>query len=136
MNTAAFKLENYLFDKVNMDLSKLKAETTFNIDFDPSGEFYTPKDKYILTFIFSAKDDDSGNEVINIRCRATYHFRGLNEGKDIPDYFYNNAIAILFPYVRAFVSTITLQANVAPIVLPTLNLSELKDTLIAHTTRM
>jgi preprotein translocase subunit SecB len=136
MNTAAFKLEKYLFDKVSMDLSKLKAETTFNIDFDPSGEFYPDKDKYILTFVFSAKDDESDNEIINIRCRATYLFRGLNESKDIPDYFFNNAIAILFPYVRAFVSTITLQANVAPMVLPTLNLSELKDTLASHTTRM
>ena len=31
---------------------------------------------------------------------------------DIPDYFYPNSLAIVFPYVRSFVSSVTLQANI------------------------
>ncbi|EXZ22215.1 pretranslocase subunit SecB family protein, partial [Bacteroides fragilis str. S13 L11] len=53
---------------------------------------------------------------------------------EIPNFFYPNSIAILFPYVRAFVSTLTLQANIKPILLPTLNLSSLQDTLRENTT--
>ena len=34
------------------------------------------------------------------------------------------------------VSTLTLQANATPMVLPTLNLSDLKDVLKEHTTRV
>lgn len=136
MNNAAFRLENYFFDKVVLNLSSLQRETTFDIDFVPSGEFYADKDKYILTFVFTAKDDSTKEEVVNIRCVATFVFRDLNDAKDIPDYFFNNSIAILFPYVRAFVSTVTLQANVAPMVLPTLNLSDLRNILIAHTKRI
>ena len=48
--------------------------------------------------------------------------------------FISNSIAILFPYVRAFVSTLTLQANIKPILLPTLNLSSLQDILRENTT--
>lgn len=136
MNNAAFRLENYFFDKVVLNLSSLQRETTFDIDFVPSGEFYADKDKYILTFVFTAKDDATKEEVVNVRCVATFVFRDLNDAKDIPDYFFNNSIAILFPYVRAFVSTVTLQANVAPMVLPTLNLSDLRNILIAHTKRI
>ena len=125
MNNAAFRLENYFFDKVVLNLSSLQRETTFDIDFVPSGEFYADKDKYILTFVFTAKDDATKEEVVNVRCVATFVFRDLNDAKDIPDYFF-----------RAFVSTVTLQANVAPMVLPTLNLSDLRNILIAHTKRI
>ena len=53
---------------------------------------------------------------------------------EIPDFFYPNSLAIIFPYIRAFVSTLTLQANVRPIVLPTVNLMGLTDMLRKETT--
>ena len=53
---------------------------------------------------------------------------------DIPEYFYPNSLAIVFPYVRAFVSTITLQANMQPVVLPTINLMGLTEELKEKTT--
>lgn len=133
MKTAAFNLDSYIFDRVALDLSTLKPETTFNIDFTPSGIFFAEKNLYELTFTFTAKDGDGNNEVVSVRCVARFTFRDLDEQKNIPDYFYTNAIAILFPYVRAFVSTLTLQANIMPLVLPTLNLSDLKEVLKAHT---
>lgn len=133
MKTAAFNLDSYIFDRVALDLSTLKPETTFNIDFTPSGKFFADKNLYELTFTFTAKDGDGNNEVVSVRCVARFTFRDLDEEKNIPDYFYTNAIAILFPYVRAFVSTLTLQANIMPLVLPTLNLSDLKEVLKSNT---
>ncbi|MCM1058221.1 MAG: protein-export chaperone SecB [Firmicutes bacterium] len=38
-----------------------------------------------------------------------------------------NAVAILFPYVRAHVSTFTANANVTPLILPTVNVNKLLD---------
>ena len=136
MKTAAFRLDNYIFDRVSLDLSNLKPETTFNIDFIPSGKFFTDKDQYELTFVFVAKQAETNETVVNVRCVAQFSFHDLDDDKNIPDYFYANAIAILFPYVRAMVSTLTLQANATPMVLPTLNLSDLKDILKEHTTRV
>lgn len=136
METARFSLLNYHFDKVSMDLSGLDAKTTFNIDFNPSGVFDKERSLYILSFQFTANDDASGRNVISINCVAQYVFKGINTIDDIPAFFYNNAIAILFPYVRAFVSTVTLQANVKPILLPTLNLSDLQNILKERTTNL
>ena len=53
--------------------------------------------------------------------------------EEIPGFFYPNSLAIIFPYVRAFVSTITLQANVHPVMLPTLNLIGLTEELRSNT---
>lgn len=38
-----------------------------------------------------------------------------------------NAPAIAFPYLRAFVSNLTLQSGLAPVVLPSINFVELAD---------
>lgn len=38
-----------------------------------------------------------------------------------------NAVAILFPYVRALVSTSTANANVTPLILPTVNVNKMLD---------
>ena len=46
----------------------------------------------------------------------------LEIGNERIDTFEANAIAILFPYVRAIVSTFTANANVAPVILPPMNL--------------
>ena len=40
--------------------------------------------------------------------------------------FYKNSLAIIFPYIRAFISTLTLQSNAGLIILPTLNLTHLE----------
>lgn len=42
-----------------------------------------------------------------------------------PDKFVKNAIAILYPYVRAIVSTYTASANVNPLILPAINVNKL-----------
>jgi preprotein translocase subunit SecB len=44
---------------------------------------------------------------------------------EVPDYFYVNAPAIVYPYLRAFVSGLTALAGHNQLMLPTLNLSGL-----------
>lgn len=41
-----------------------------------------------------------------------------------------NALAILYPYARALVSSYTANANVTPLILPTINISKLLETNI------
>ncbi len=66
-------------------------------------------------------------------CVSQFQFAESLKLEDIPPYFYVNSIAIIFPYVRAFISTVTLQSNIPPIVLPTMNLTELAVPLKKNT---
>lgn len=133
MENAKFSLENYRFDRIALNLDKLQPKTSFDISFEPSGIFDNSTKSYLLTFVFTAKNENTSEEIISVRCVAEFSFSEIEGLGDIPGYFYNNSIAILFPYIRAFVSTLTLQANISPILLPTLNLSDLKDRLIENT---
>ncbi len=133
MEPARFSLVDYHFDKVTLNLDMLKPKASFDIDFIPSGIYIAQESSYILTFVFKAGYKDSEDTVIFVRCQAKYVFKNVSSFSEVPSFFYNNAIAILFPYIRSFVSTVTLQANIQPLLLPTLNLSDLQNVLREHT---
>jgi preprotein translocase subunit SecB len=65
------------------------------------------------------------NSALNIEIFVIGYFEF---NKDISekekDIFFNiNAPAILFPYIRAFISTLTVLSGISPITLPTINLA-------------
>lgn len=134
MQSASFQLSDYLFTEIELVHSFIK-NNDLNISFDVSGEFSFVDNKanYKLNFDFSANSRDEENNFIKVACVANFSFENVKSLEDIPEYFYQNSIAILFPYVRAYVSLITTQANVQPIILPTLNLSQLSIPLKENT---
>ena len=136
MNKAAFSLEVYSFNKVNIDFD-VNINGDLQIDFKPSGLFKQAESEsvYELKIIFSAADKGSQKHIVDIECNAIFKFAERIEFNEIPSYFYGNSIAIIFPYIRAFISTVTLQANFQPLVLPTMNLSSLADPLRENTSK-
>lgn len=127
---AAFQLSKYLFSKVNIDIDN-KRDEKMSVDFVPSGTFLKEQSQFELKFVFKAFYDEIGpdHSYVEIECLGLFTFEEVHSLEEIPSFFYRNAIAILFPYVRAFVSMVTLQANLAPVVLPTMNLSDLEQPL-------
>ncbi len=132
MQKAAFSLEKYQFDKVNIDLFNHK-NNNFDINFDQKGIFFKKDSKFELTFSVKAFNDDVNKPFIFIQCIATFKFEEIKTLEEIPEYFYKNSIAILFPFVRAYLSMVTMQANVPLLLLPTLNLMSLSDPLKQNT---
>lgn len=136
MNRAAFQIEKYTFDKVLINLEN-KTSEEINVEFIPSGIYYKDNCTYDLKFIFIAFNDNNiDNPFVRIQCIGTFKFENVNSFDEIPAYFYRNSIAILFPFVRAFVSMVTIQANIAPIMLPTMNLASLEEPLKQKTIQL
>ncbi|MFT4072538.1 MAG: protein-export chaperone SecB [Dysgonamonadaceae bacterium] len=135
MDKATFSLKEYKFDKIFVDLEN-QSSKEIKIDFKPAGIFRKSESStFELTFTFIAFDKNPEKPFIRIRCVALFKFESNIRFEEVPDYFYTNSIAILFPFVRAFVSTITLQANILPpIMLPTWNLVSLAEPLKQNTT--
>lgn len=133
MEKAAFSLIQYSFDKVNIDYS-LKKDCPTSVNIKPKGVFEkgTIKSSFYLTFIFTALSEEN-DPYTTIECNANFEFSELISLEEVPTYFYSNSIAILFPYLRAFISTVTLQSNNPPVILPTMNLSSLEGLLRENT---
>ncbi|WP_028897559.1 protein-export chaperone SecB [Prevotella sp. HUN102] len=132
MEKTAFKFDSYHFTKASLDFN-IPDEAELNVSFTPKGKFFVKKTCYELDFDVVIECKESNTEVVKVSCKAFFTFDKNVSINDIPDYFYPNSLAIIFPYIRAFVSTLSLQANVRPVVLPTINLMGLTDDLKKHT---
>lgn len=122
---AAFSFESFIFKKVNLNLENRDSDDKISVQFNPSAEFV--KGKVYMTIAFSAYNKTRKDPFIETECLALFKFENKEIlFSEIPEFFYVNSIAIVFPYIRSFISTVTLQANIVPpIVLPTFNLSSL-----------
>lgn len=115
-------------------MGDFSESSALDLSFSPSGIYDKSTKTFSLRFVFTASQGDENKTIVKIVCLATFEFNEPLDIDAIPDYFYPNSLAIVFPYVRAFVSSVTLQANmVAPILIPTLNLTRLQSSLKANT---
>ncbi len=125
MDKAVFSFSRYSFTESHLRLGQIPDECALSIKFKPTGVFSADDNMFLMNLYFTASYKDV--EVVKVSMDAEFKIHGASSIDDIPDYFYPNSIAIVYPYIRAFVSTLTLQSNVHPILLPTINLSSLKD---------
>lgn len=132
MENAAFRINSYHFVKASLDFN-VPDDATLGIEIYPSGVYHQQDGRYELDFLVKVECEESQTVVVDVNCRAEFIFSEPIKLEEIPSFFYPNCLAIVFPYVRAFVSTITLQANVHPVMLPTLNLMGLTKELRSNT---
>ena len=111
--------EEYIDGKLPHDVNlnidkKVKKSSLSNNDFELN-----------LILEISSKDDDT-----NIRCSFLGYFCcdiEISKGFLETSFASINAPAILFPFIRAYVSTITINAGLNPIILPTINFAGVQE---------
>ncbi len=133
MQKAAFSIINYQFDKVQIDLNNHKSND-LALSFETKGLYDCENSTFELNFVVNVSNNEHENPFVEVSCKGIFKFENVSSFEEIPDFFYRNSIAILFPYVRAYVSLVTTQANLPGIILPTLNLSNLETELKGNTT--
>lgn len=124
----AFAFEDYKFLEAYINLFALSEDITLKLDFHPAGEYDPSTGEYKISLKFSASmegTDADTIKVIEVSCLALFKFRQALQFEQLPAFFFTNSTAIVYPYIRAFISTLTAQANYNAIILPTLNISAL-----------
>ena len=119
------KFNNYVVNEI-----KFKNNENFKqpndgvpIKFDIKVNKIIEKNKMkIILFTEVFKDAEKNNYPFEMTVNLTGKFEC--EGEE-PEKFSKNAIAILYPYVRAIVSTYTANANVNALILPAINVNKL-----------
>ncbi len=123
-----FKIIRSVFEKKEGDASQ-----KINLHFSPKAKYYKEIAKFEL-FLGLTINDINNLLHIEVDAIAQFTLGGKTEEKDISNYFYVNAPALLFPYIRAYIATLTtLSGYLKPITLPTLNLITLAKQLESNT---
>jgi preprotein translocase subunit SecB len=96
-----------------------------NVGFTPKGFIFPKINQYHIVLDIRVKDEGDKFH-INIVTESIFDYDSKEDIEKLIDgEFTFNAPAIIFPYVRAYISSLTALSGMATLVLPTLNLSEL-----------
>ena len=137
---AKFAFERYFIRESKIsrsvsDISDKSANTKlgkFGLDVSAFGIISESQRKFQLDLNVIIKENKN-RFVAEVKARGLYKF-DENQTKDtLRNYFYINAPAILFPYLRAYIATLTSLSGMEPIHIPTLNLTSLGEELKKNT---
>lgn len=129
----------FQFIKYNIVRSLIERKTdgnykSLNVGFNPKGVYTKSEKRFELSLGIRIQDEEK-KLLIEVDTVAFYEIAAEeNEEKMLKNFFYVNAPAILFPYVRAYIASLTALSGMPPIHLPTLNLTSLAPELEKNTT--
>jgi preprotein translocase subunit SecB len=103
-----------------------------NFGLDASGEINKTTEVFHLKLKIEVKDDLEGL-LIKVDSFADFKIEGNIDDPANSNYLFLNAPAILFPYIRAYITTLTALSGVDPITIPPLNTEGIKEILKGQT---
>lgn len=123
------RIENWAVNRLSItrkpvNPNDVKRDGTFSLE--TSNDFDEEHDRFFVFFKLALDD-----QRYDLSVEVVYSFE-VTEGK-VDDAFKTshfpkvNAPAIAFPFLRAMISTITLQAGLRPVMLPSINFSKLAE---------
>lgn len=134
-NRASFRLKDYrvVRSEINLDIASesllLQEPESLIIDIDPKGSLLDTE-RLLLSLRMNVGVYSEKKEV-DIKVSLVAHFEYKSTQEDELDaYIACNAPAIIFPYVRAYISSLTGLSGISPIILPTLKMEKFGKKLL------
>lgn len=134
-NRASFRLKDYrvVRSEINLDIASesllLQEPESLIIDIDPKGSLLDTE-RHLLSLRMNVGVYSDKKEV-DIKVSLVAHFEYKSTQEDELDaYIVYNAPAIIFPYVRAYISSLTGLSGISPIILPTLKMEKFGKKLL------
>ena len=121
---AKFRFKGFSIQKSLIEIKgDLNTDNKIDVEFKQASGIEDSDSLYMHVLGVSIKDRE---DKLNIEVEAKGFFEFDKElDADTRSRFFNvNAPAILFPYVRAYITTLTSLSGICPVILPTLNLSK------------
>lgn len=117
--------ENYIVNSVDFKNNiEYNDDRPVKIDFDIDSEVHFLDDNHFLLelAIEVFRDAEKNNYPFNFKANIMGKFEIFTNNEEEKNKLAEqNSVAILFPYVRALISTYTSASNVSPIILPPIN---------------
>lgn len=126
---SVLRFENYIVKKVLFEYNlQYNNEEAIDIKFDVDADYCVKEEDGSMqvtleTYVFNG--EDKTKYPFSMEMEVVGFFSISNVSEEQIENFKPNAVAILFPYVRALISSYTANANVTPLILPPINVNQL-----------
>lgn len=122
---AKFRLKSYVIDNASIKFDKNNVPKDMKVEMKRGGN-KKDDNEYCFSIAVRIEDKERGFD-LSVDCSSVFEFDSALTEEELQRYTSVNAPAILFPYVRAYISTLTSLSGISPIILPTINLAEHKE---------
>ena len=133
MEDSKFQFKGFNIVRSFIERNEKEASKKINLEFAPKGYINKADSNFQLHLGVNIEDENKTFK-IEIDAVANYVFENKEGLENLSKFFYVNAPALLFPYIRAYISTLTNLSGFEPINLPTLNMTRLGEDLRKNTT--
>jgi len=130
-NSSPFRLSQVVIESFSIK-RKPGEQGKFNIKIKPSGVINSESKDFLLTLDLRIKDDSETFD-IKLSVLGYFNYEDVDGEEHLNDYFYTNASALVFPFIRSYVSAVTALSGLDAITLPIMNLTNLKSELKKNT---
>ncbi len=132
MDESKFQFKGFTINRSLIERNNNKSSKKLSLGFTPKG--FINKEEATFQLHLGVKiEDENKSFKVEIDAVANYTFNNKTGLENLGNFFYINAPALLFPYVRAYISTLTNLSGFEPINLPTLNMTKLGEDLKNNT---
>lgn len=126
---ASIDFKTYIIDEIKFNLKSIdKKQSDIDIHFNGNTEIIRDKNTAIISLkcVMGEKSDNSPF-FLSINMKGFFEYQSNLEDTHLEKIISTNGTAILFPYLRSIITTITGNIGISPIILPTLNINKLLD---------
>ena len=134
LKQASFKLKSFHIDEFNIKRKPLKSGKV-NFDIEPQGVIMPKNGSYLLQLSVIVKDDNNAFD-IKLSALGTFLYNKEDPESELGNFFYLNAPAIIFPYIRSFVASVTALSGLEAIHLPLINFPKVISEKLKNNTRV
>ncbi|CAL2091380.1 conserved protein of unknown function [Tenacibaculum sp. 190524A02b] len=129
MKEAKLEFKNFIVS--NFEFEKFPKNTEEDIFYIiPNAAISRKKKQFHINIIFEMLDIENHFQ-LRMVCTGIFEYNTENQ-EELTSYLSINGPAIIFPYIRSFISNFTALSGLDTVTLPTLNLSGFRDDIIEN----
>jgi preprotein translocase subunit SecB len=123
MNESSFKFLGYRISQINFRIEDGygKAQENINQKINIENYFNQDNKKFVEVVLNITVKSDTNNFDFFLKIKGGFLASDDINDEDFQKLAQNNGPAILFPFARSIITSYTAQANIPPIILPTIN---------------
>lgn len=120
---APFKFKEFIIKESYIKIEPNTKASSIDIKIEPKGIIDEEKKIFEIQLDISLKSDDDLKVIVTIL--GTFEFKEVEIKDNLRNYFYVNAPAIIFPYLRSYISALTALSGCNTIIIPPMNMTSL-----------
>ncbi len=130
-----FSFLEFLIEESSISRKPLDEKGKLSIDIMPYG--IIDKSKNVFQLRLDVRVNESNDRFkSNIVAIGLFLFNEISDASSLPDYFLINAPAIMFPYIRSYISALTALSGMEAINLPLVRMANLAEKLKENITEV